>query len=345
MYSKSNMEQEQTMKIFVAMPLGKKEIPALRPTIRKAVERGGFSCVFPDEIPGHGAIITDVMDAIAESAAVVVDISRSNSNVIWEYGWASGIGKPVFPISKTKKSFFFDTQHNRAIVYDPNDMEKTLGQSLTIWCEKLREGGAEFPPVHLVHSKKYSSMSSAVFGLNSVTDTEYGFFDLIKRSRYHFVAMAQNHYFLVTNVDRLKESIEKFFIDSSELRRFDIMMCDPADIHGVHAWISLSAPEYRNHLSNAATILEEVATWARSHRKIGDKFKLRKAPFVPVSINFVDPEERDGFLVFTPTFLKSESLGRHCMVISKLKNAHIFGQYWSWATSMFVWRDGQSVSV
>ncbi len=329
------------MQIFVAMPLGEKEISFLRPTIRNAVARAGFSCVFPDEIPGHGAIMTDVIDAIAQAAAVVVEISENNPNVIWEYGWASALGKPIFPISKTSKSFFFDTQHNRAIVYSPEAIETTLGQRLTIWCEKLREGSAEFPPVQLVHSKRYAPVSSAVLGLNSITDSEFSFFHLIKRARYHLFLMAQNHNFLINRVDQLKASIEEFFSNSNGHRLFEIMMCDPADIHGVQTWISLSLPEYKNHLIRAATILEDVATWARSHPKIGDRFRLKKAPFVPVSINFVDPDERDGFLVLTPTFLKTESRGRHCMVISKLNNKHIFEQYWSWATAMFVLYDSQ----
>jgi nucleoside 2-deoxyribosyltransferase len=102
------------MEIFVAMPLGKKEISFLRPIIRNAVVRAGFSCIFPDEIPGHGAIIADVMDKIAQATAVIVEISKNNPNVIWEYGWASALGKPIFPISKTSKSFFFDTRHNRS---------------------------------------------------------------------------------------------------------------------------------------------------------------------------------------------------------------------------------------
>jgi hypothetical protein len=256
-------------------------------------------------------------------------------------GLGLALGKPIIPISKTHESFFFDTQHYRFIVYNPDDIEKTLRESLTSWCKKLREEAAELRPVQLVHSKRYGPVSSAVFGLNSITGTEFGFFDLIKKTRSHFCAVAQNHNFLINRVDQLKASIIEFLTKSNEHGRFDIIMCDPADIHGVQAWISLSLPEYKYHLNHAATILDEVATWARSHPKIGDRFRLRKAPFVPVSINFVDPDEKDGFLVLTPTFLKTESLGRHCMVISKLNNAHIFEQYWSWATAMFVLRDGQ----
>lgn len=327
------------MQIFVAMPLGKKEIASVRPTIREAVGRAGFTCVFPDEIPGHGEILTDVMDEIARSSAVIVEITDHNPNVIWEYGWASALGKPAFPISKSARKIFFDRQQARTIVYNVADMDTTLGQPLTIWCERLKKSGPEIPPVNLFHTKEYGPISSEILGLNTVTDTEFGYFDLVRRAKRRFFCVAQNHHYLVHHVEQFKDSIEEFFGDDARHKRFDMLMSDPAVDYGVQAWISLSAPEYQGHLEHAATVLDEVVEWARSRPRIGDRFKLRKAPLVPISMNFVDPEDSDGLVVVTPSFLKVENVGRHCLVISKLNNAPIFFQYWSWANGVFTWRE------
>jgi nucleoside 2-deoxyribosyltransferase len=323
------------MQIFVAMPLGEKEIDRIRSEIRKAVGRAGFECRFPDEIAGHGMIISDVMDEIARSSAVIVEISDRNPNVIWECGWASALGKPIFPITKNRESFFFDTQHNRTIVYSSNKLEETLGQTLTIWCESLYRSGADFPPVQLIHSKTYSGSSSAIFGLNSLTNTDFGFFELIGKARRHFFAAAQNHHFLVNNIDRLKKALLSFFSQPGAEKRFDMLMCDPNCTFGVETWKVLSLPEYENHLRQSSEALDAVSSWAKSEPIIGDRFRLKKVPMVPVSINFIDPDEHNGLLTMTPTFLKSENMGRHCMVISKINNGHIFMQYWSWASNLF----------
>ncbi|MBV9991640.1 MAG: hypothetical protein JOZ72_10140 [Alphaproteobacteria bacterium] len=323
------------MQIFVAMPLGEKEIPNLRLAITKAVAQAGFKCHFPNENARHGTIIEDIMDQISRSAAVIAEISHRNPNVIWEYGWASALGKPVIPITTTTEAFFFDTIHRRAIVYDPKRLMGSLVQELTRWCENLRVDGPEFPPVQLVHSKTYSGASSALFGLNSLTNTEFGFFELMKRTRSHFFAAAQNHHFLVNNMKQLKSALRSFFRRGASDKRFDLLMCDPKSDFGVKTWQALSLPQYANHLKQAAEVFDELAVWARSQSSIGDRFRLRKVPLVPVSMNFVDPDAPNGLLVMTPTFLKSENRARHSIIVSKLNSAQIFMQYWSWADSLF----------
>lgn len=317
------------MKIFVMMPF-RTEFEAVRASIREAANRAKVECVWADEITEAGPISDQIVAEIRCAWACIADVTGQNPNVAWEIGFAQSLGKPVIAIAQSASDLFFDLKDQRTIVYELRDLPRTLVQVLTTWLERLRARQPGVPPEDLVGTTGHEK-TSLVLGAKRLADTQYGFFDLIGRAHSHLFLAAQNHFFLVERPERgerLRTALASFIAGGSA-RRVDIMLCDRAADYAVRTWQYVTAERYERDLQLAGAFFDSLLSWAEAQPLIAGRLTVRKVPFVPLSITFVDPSETNGFLVLTPNAYDERNIVRPCFVVSRSKNDDIFQQYWS----------------
>src|SRR5206468_1078329 len=64
------------------------------------------------------AVITDdIVKAIEIAEVVVVDVTRNNPNVMFEFGFALALQKPHVVISQSAEYMTFDIKHLRTLLY------------------------------------------------------------------------------------------------------------------------------------------------------------------------------------------------------------------------------------
>ena len=89
--------------------------------IREGVEAAGKSAKRVDEIMTATKIPDDVKELIRTSSAVVIDLTGLNPNVVYELGFADGLGKKAILIQEGKVSGLpFDFAASRVFVYERN---------------------------------------------------------------------------------------------------------------------------------------------------------------------------------------------------------------------------------
>jgi len=317
------------MKIFVMMPF-REEFDAVRSSIREAAGRAKVECVWADEITEAGPISDQIIADIRGSWACIADVTGQNPNVAWEIGFAQALGKPVITVAQSASDLFFDLKDQRTIVYELKDLSRTLVQTLTTWLERLRARQPAVPPEDLVGTSGHEK-TSLVLGAKRLADTTYGFFDLIDRAHSHIFLAAQNHFFFIERPERgeqLRDGLARF-LGSDPKCRVDIMLCDPAAQYAVQTWQYVTSKRFARDLQLACTFFDELWDWANVQAETTGRVTIRKVPFVPISVTFVDPTEPDGFLVLVPNAYDERNIVRPCFVVSRAKNDDIFHQYWS----------------
>lgn len=91
--------------------------------IREGVEAAGKSAKRVDEIMTATKIPDDVKELIRTSSAVVIDLTGLNPNVVYELGFADGIGKKAILIQEGKVSGLpFDFAASRVFAYERNQV-------------------------------------------------------------------------------------------------------------------------------------------------------------------------------------------------------------------------------
>jgi hypothetical protein len=308
----------------------REDFDVIRRSIREAASRAKVECIWADEIIEAGPITEQIVNEIRRSWACIADVTGQNPNVAWEIGFAQALGKPVVAIAQSAMDLFFDLKDQRTIVYSREDLPRTLVQHLTIWLERLRSSQPSVPPEDLVGTTRHEN-TTLVLGAKRIADTPYGFFDLIARAKDHLFLAAQNHFYFAERPERgeqLRSELTRF-LGVSKSRRVDIMLCDETADFAIQAWQYVTAERYAKDLHVAAAFFQELAIWANGNPDIAGRVTIRQVPFVPMSITFVDPLLREGFLVLTPNGYEERNIVRPCFVISRSKNDDIFQQYWS----------------
>lgn len=91
--------------------------------IREGVEAAGKSAKRVDEIMTATKIPDDVKELIRTSSAVVIDLTGLNPNVVYELGFADGLGKKAVLIQEGKVSGLpFDFAASRVFAYERNQV-------------------------------------------------------------------------------------------------------------------------------------------------------------------------------------------------------------------------------
>jgi nucleoside 2-deoxyribosyltransferase len=120
-------------KIFVLQPLTDEFEPIF------ALIRSAALSVLPDieivrinEVQSEHTIIASLYESIETADLIICDISNSNSNGIYELGYAHGIRKPVLMIARNSSFVPFDIKGVQSLIYDRvrghSSFIKRLGQ-------------------------------------------------------------------------------------------------------------------------------------------------------------------------------------------------------------------------
>ncbi len=321
---------------FVMMPL-QAEFEGVRKSIRQAAAKARVNCVWADELYEAGKITDQIISEIRKSHVCIGVLTGKNPNVAWELGYAASLDKRIVFLSSSREDLFFDVTIERAIIYDPGNLSLSLEQELAVFLVNLRNKLPEIPPEDLYGTEGHEHLTRVIAAKN-IAAARYGFFDLITKAKSSIVLAAQNHYYFVENAKRqgdFRQSIFNFLLGDPE-RTVRIMLCDKEAKHAVQTWQYATTMAYDQDLEASTDYFLSLYDASQADSKLKGRLAIKKAEFVPLSITFVDPESRDGFLVITPNFYDARSRTRPCFIASRTKNDDIFQPYWASFQQCFI---------
>ena len=98
----------------------RQEFNEVHETIKAACTDLGVTTRRVDEIYGPRKIMDDIFLTIAQSRAVVSDLTRRNPNVLYETGLAHALDRDVVAIVQNDEDVPFDLKHIRFVKYMQN---------------------------------------------------------------------------------------------------------------------------------------------------------------------------------------------------------------------------------
>jgi hypothetical protein len=117
--------------VFVIMPFSEAWSDGIYAFIRRTIERleapeGELHLYRADEIAQPGQISQQIKDSIAAAHVVIADITGVNPNVMWELGYADGLGKTIVILNQNPSSSPFDMIDRRQVAYhgSPTDQDE-----------------------------------------------------------------------------------------------------------------------------------------------------------------------------------------------------------------------------
>ncbi len=112
--------------VFAAMPFEEKYDDTFLVAMTYAAMMCRVACVRMDRYEYVGDVVVEIKRQIDESCAVIVDLSESKPNVMFELGYAHGRNKPIVPISSSSLNELpFDVRNWNVIKY-------SLGQTVAL---------------------------------------------------------------------------------------------------------------------------------------------------------------------------------------------------------------------
>lgn len=116
--SKLSTAKDQRL-IFAAMPFAQRYDDVFFVAIRGAAKLAGGVAKRVDKEDYTGDVVDRIRKRIAQATAVVVDLSESRPNVLYEMGFAQASGKPVVPICSTPVDDVpFDVRNLNVLIYE-----------------------------------------------------------------------------------------------------------------------------------------------------------------------------------------------------------------------------------
>ena len=113
------LEFRKQRHVFAAMPFDPKYDDVFFVAMVHASETVDAVCKRVDKEEFSGDIVSEIHSLIQQSVAVIVDLSESKPNVLYEAGFARALPKPVIHICSTPLSELpFDVAHWNTIQYD-----------------------------------------------------------------------------------------------------------------------------------------------------------------------------------------------------------------------------------
>ncbi len=109
--------------------------------LKKVCESNSLKSVRVDELVGSNAIIDDIKNLIEESEFLILDLTFSNINVYYEFGYADGVGnegKDMLLLAKKGTELPFDARHRRVLFYD--DASDLFNQLQTKLPQFIKDG-------------------------------------------------------------------------------------------------------------------------------------------------------------------------------------------------------------
>lgn len=114
----SSLIEEAKQTMFCAMPYDESFDDVFRYPMRGAASDNGLTARRVDQDEFRGDVVDKIKGLIKSSAILVADMSGSNPNVMYEVGYADGLGIPVIPICSTPLDKLpFDVAQQNTILY------------------------------------------------------------------------------------------------------------------------------------------------------------------------------------------------------------------------------------
>lgn len=85
--------------------------------IKRSAKNAGFFPLRVDMITKSSDISDDIIEAIKKSDVIIVDVTKNNPNVMFEFGYALALKKSPIIISQSTDYLSFDIQNMRTIIY------------------------------------------------------------------------------------------------------------------------------------------------------------------------------------------------------------------------------------
>lgn len=108
-------------KAFVIMSYGADKLHIFD-VIKKQLSEEGITVFRADTVINQGSdIVSHVRNYIDESDIIIADISERNPSVMYELGYAHGLGKSVILLTSDESSISFDLSNYRVIFYEKSN--------------------------------------------------------------------------------------------------------------------------------------------------------------------------------------------------------------------------------
>lgn len=127
------MDDTRPYRYYLATPFSE-DFMRVRELLDKALQEIGLEPVLLETAMTLGAKVSEVIQrAIQEADLIIVDLTQSNPNVMFEAGFAQASGKQVlFIVQEEADHIPFDIRGNLFIVYNPSNL-KELSDNVKAW--------------------------------------------------------------------------------------------------------------------------------------------------------------------------------------------------------------------
>ena len=132
---------EPKNQIFVVMKFGDRLLDsAYEGVIKPLGTEFGFKVLRVDEIQDSGHITSQILESIASSKIVLVDLTGERPNCYYEAGYAHALGKEIIFCVKTGEAVHFDLAGYRCIEWDTEAaLRRKLRERLSAYAEREEE--------------------------------------------------------------------------------------------------------------------------------------------------------------------------------------------------------------
>lgn len=209
---------------------------------------------------------------------------------------------------------------------------------------KIADIIADYEATHVASTEhKWSGAISRPIAISKQNESPFEVQEILRVARSRIILIAQNHGFM-TDPNGPKDLIEELIFERLATGvTVDIIAMHPrvspagtpSPPDACNLWAHyMGAPSFHAHLERC---WEMLFSWNRRYHNTAVKGKLRikGAYFLPVSINIVDPDKPDGFLVLSPRMAQEASAPRPQFIATKQHERGIFNFYWETVRSSF----------
>ncbi|MDQ3816437.1 MAG: hypothetical protein M3362_01950 [Acidobacteriota bacterium] len=128
-------------KVFVLMPFAPR-FNEVYEVIKRAANRVGLVCFRVDELYFAESIMDQIFESVVSSGLIIADLTGRNSNVLYEIGIATTLGKEMILLSQSMDDVPFDIRHMRLIIYEHSlkgarELEEKLVYNFSFYLETV----------------------------------------------------------------------------------------------------------------------------------------------------------------------------------------------------------------
>jgi hypothetical protein len=110
---------QRAASVFLAMPFDQDFENVYDFGLRLPIIEAGYQPIRLDKKSFLGSISREIQERIRDAVAIIADISDHNPNVLFELGFAQGVGKPTIVICRQGQDLAFDVRDMNVVFYNP----------------------------------------------------------------------------------------------------------------------------------------------------------------------------------------------------------------------------------